>query len=183
MLRWRSPLPRRIMKQTGHPTTKHRKRRERLVDVGIPLIAEAACARSPFARSRLAPAFAFHPVQHHFPTKARLIDEIFSGGGAASLRGDGPRGQAFSWKLAARPRKKRSTQGGGAPWCAGQRALTISAHEMLLTARASRHQICSIRSSMDRRATRRLDGRKRLLGLNAPPTPPDSSSNCWWRSA
>lgn len=113
----------------------------RLVDAGIALIADGGLRALTIRDVAASAGIAFPSVQHHFPTKAILVDEIFA---AVELRHCAVTGHGLtdltleSGGEAALPDVVAAVL---ADWCASQRTLTIAAHEMLLAAhRDPRHR-------------------------------------------
>ncbi|HLG86352.1 MAG TPA: TetR/AcrR family transcriptional regulator [Alphaproteobacteria bacterium] len=112
---------------------------ERLLEAGISLIAEGGLRALTIRDLAARAGIAFPSVQHHFPSKGLLIDEIFSNierrhcavtaDALAEIEPDG--GEAALPEIISAVL---------ADWCGGHRTLTIGAHEMLLAAhRDSRH--------------------------------------------
>jgi AcrR family transcriptional regulator len=106
---------------------------ERLVEAGIALIADGGLRALTIRDVAARAGIAFPSVQHHFPSKALLIDEIFATieRRHSALTGDGLAEIGPDVDGAALPDIVSAVL---ADWCGRDRILTIGAHEMLLAA-------------------------------------------------
>ena len=106
----------------------------RLVDAGIALIADGGLRALTIRDVAASAGIAFPSVQYHFPTKALLVDEIFA---AVERRHCAVTNQAvadFALERGGAAVLPEIVAAVLADWCAGQKTLTIAAHEMLLAA-------------------------------------------------